>query len=153
MRKIAVWACAGTTWNVSPCRRFQRKPRVSDPDMHHGTCVTHVSWCISGSLTRGGGENVPGIPGACATHNFTYLTRGPLSKTTTVVRYFPRHSKRKRSWHISIHHFPLVIYELRTLRWTIFDLHYSAALLLAHWTVTAIGPVPSYLWMVFSITE
>ena len=34
--------------------------------MHHGTCVTHVPWCMSGSLTCGGGENVPGIPGACA---------------------------------------------------------------------------------------
>ena len=34
--------------------------------MHHGTCVTHVPWCMSGSLTRGDGENVPGIPGACA---------------------------------------------------------------------------------------
>ena len=32
------------------------KPLVSDPGMHHGTCVTHVSWCMSGSLTRGGGE-------------------------------------------------------------------------------------------------
>ena len=39
---------------------------------------THVPWCMSGSLTSGGGENVPGIPGACATRNFTYLTRGPL---------------------------------------------------------------------------
>ena len=28
-------------------------PRVSDPDMHHGTCVTHVPWCIPGSLTSG----------------------------------------------------------------------------------------------------
>ena len=27
--------------------------RVSDPDMHHGTCVTHVPWCMSGSLTSG----------------------------------------------------------------------------------------------------
>ena len=26
-------------------------PRVSDPDMHHGTCVTHVPWCMPGSLT------------------------------------------------------------------------------------------------------
>ena len=26
---------------------------VSDPDMHHGTCVTHVPWCIPGSLTSG----------------------------------------------------------------------------------------------------
>ena len=25
------------------------------------------------------GENVPGIPGTCATRNFTYLVRGPLS--------------------------------------------------------------------------
>ena len=34
--------------------------------MHHGTCVTHVPWCMSESLIRGGGEKVPGIPGACA---------------------------------------------------------------------------------------
>ena len=56
---------------------LQRQPPVSDPDMHHGTCVTHVPWCMSGSLTRGGEENAPDIPGACATHNFTYLARGP----------------------------------------------------------------------------
>ena len=35
---------------------------------------------MSGSPTRGGGENVPGIPGACATRNFTYLVRGPLER-------------------------------------------------------------------------
>ena len=28
-------------------------PRASDPDMHHGTCVTHVPWCMPGSLTSG----------------------------------------------------------------------------------------------------
>ena len=27
--------------------------RVSDPDMHYGTCVTHVPWCMPGSLTSG----------------------------------------------------------------------------------------------------
>ena len=32
---------------------------------------------MSGSLTRGREENVPGIPGACATHRFRYLVRGP----------------------------------------------------------------------------
>ena len=26
-------------------------PRVSDPDMHHGTCVMHVPGCMPGSLT------------------------------------------------------------------------------------------------------
>ena len=59
-----------------PHNRLQRKPLFSDPSMHHGTCVTHVPWCMSGSLTRGSGENVPGIPGACATRNFSYLARG-----------------------------------------------------------------------------
>ena len=29
-------------------------------------CVTHVSWWMSWSLIRASGENVPGIPGACA---------------------------------------------------------------------------------------
>ena len=62
-----------------PCHWFKRKPPVSDPDIQHGTCVTHVPWCISGSLTRGGVENVPGILGACTTRNFTYLTKGPCS--------------------------------------------------------------------------
>ena len=35
---------------------LQRKPLVSNPGKHHGTCVTHVPWCMSGSLTRGGGK-------------------------------------------------------------------------------------------------
>ena len=65
-RKITVCACAGNAGNVFPIRRFRRKPLVSDPGMHHGTSVTHVPWCMSGSLTCGDGENVPGIPGACA---------------------------------------------------------------------------------------
>ena len=30
---------------------FSPPPRVSDPDMHQGTCVTHVPWCMPGSLT------------------------------------------------------------------------------------------------------
>ena len=64
--KIAGCACAGNVGNVSSRRWIQRKLLVSDPGMHHGTCVTHVSWYMSGSLTHGGGENVPGIPGACA---------------------------------------------------------------------------------------
>ena len=32
---------------------FSPQPRVSDPDMHHGTCVTHVPWCMPGLLTGG----------------------------------------------------------------------------------------------------
>ena len=33
-----------------PRHRLQMKPRVSDPDMHHGTCVPHVPSCMSGLL-------------------------------------------------------------------------------------------------------
>ena len=65
-----------------PRHGFQRKPLVKDPGTHHGTCVTHVPWCMSGSEIRGVGENVPGIPGACVTRNFTYLARGPLLATS-----------------------------------------------------------------------
>ena len=54
---------------------FFPPPWVSDPDMHHDRCVTHVPWCMPGSLTVsfevGGGLNVPGIPGAWATGNCT----------------------------------------------------------------------------------
>ena len=51
--------------------KFSPPPLVCEPDMHHGTCVTHMPWCMSGSL------NVPCIPGACANRDFTYLVRGP----------------------------------------------------------------------------
>ena len=77
IRKIAGYACAGNTGNVFPATDLKRKPLVSDPGMHHSTCATHVPWCMSGSLTRYGGGNVPGIPGACSTRNFVYLVRGP----------------------------------------------------------------------------
>ena len=65
-------------WECFPHHRLQRQQLVSDLRMHHGTCVTHVPWCISGSLNQGGGENVPGIPGACTTLNFTYLAKRPM---------------------------------------------------------------------------
>ena len=51
------------------------------------TCITARAWrtcrdaCrdryLEVSFEVSGGKNVPGIPGACATHNFTYLARGP----------------------------------------------------------------------------
>ena len=48
--------------------RFFPPPLVSDSDMHHGTCVTDVPWCMPGSLTGGflwsqWRGNIPGIPG------------------------------------------------------------------------------------------
>ena len=71
-----------------PRHRLLRKPLVNDPGMHHGTCVAHVPWCMSGSLTCGDGEIVPGIPGACATRNFAYLVRGPLGNVTHILQVY-----------------------------------------------------------------
>ena len=65
--KLRAVHAPGMPGTFSPRHRIQRKSLVNDPGMHHGTCVTHVPWCMPGSLTRRAGENVPGIPGACAT--------------------------------------------------------------------------------------
>ena len=66
------------------CRgRFHRHRQLA-----FRTCITvralhtHVPWCMPGWLTSGffevgHGQNVPGLPGACASCNFTYLVRGP----------------------------------------------------------------------------
>ena len=62
IRKIAGCACAGNAGNIFPATQLLRKPLVSDPDMHHGTCVTHVPWCMSGSPTRGDGKTFPAFP-------------------------------------------------------------------------------------------
>ena len=77
------WEC----WERFPRHRLQRIPLGSDTGMHHGTCVRHVPRCMSGSLTGGGGENVPGIPGSCATRNFTYLARGPWLVACSPARH------------------------------------------------------------------
>ena len=34
-------------------RECRERERVNHPDMHHDTCVTHVPWCVPGSVTRG----------------------------------------------------------------------------------------------------
>ena len=45
--KVGVAHAAGMPGTFSP------PPWVSDPDMHQGTCVTHVPWWMPGSLTSG----------------------------------------------------------------------------------------------------
>ena len=60
---------------------FSPPPRVSDPGMHHGMCVTHMPWCMLGSLTSG--SLWSWWYGNCSRHSrrmrspqFTYLVRG-----------------------------------------------------------------------------
>ena len=55
---------------------FYKKPMGFLSDSGHLRAVVHVviaKW----QFPVGGEENVPGIPGACATRNFTYLVKGP----------------------------------------------------------------------------
>ena len=78
----SLMATADTTFDYGPLARYVKlrvahapgmpgtvcpPPRVSNPDMHHGTCVMHA-----------------GIPGACATRNFAYLVRCPLQSITYI---------------------------------------------------------------------
>ena len=62
IRKMAGAHASGMPGTFSP------SPQVDDPDMHHGTCVTHVPWCMPGSLTSGflwnrwRGETFPAFP-------------------------------------------------------------------------------------------
>ena len=62
IRKLRIAHVLGMPGTLFP--PTSKETVVSDPGMHHGTCVTHVSWCMSRSLTCGGEENVPDIPGA-----------------------------------------------------------------------------------------
>ena len=93
IRKIAGCACAGNAGNVFP------PPRVSDLDMHHGTIVTHVSWCISGSLTNGFLWNR--WRGKRSRHS--RRTRNPQfyvsGKRPIVTRHFTNH--KKTGWNIA----------------------------------------------------
>ena len=109
IRKIAGCACAGNAGNVFPRRRFLREPLVSDPGMHHGTCVTHVPWCMPGSLTCGDGENVPGIPGACASAILRIWQEAHYIYPNIVIgvkRYDPEISMIMGWWKVKGHKWP-----------------------------------------------
>ena len=66
-------ACTGNTGNVFPViagKRFWHASRHVRAVMHAGIANQRFP------LKSAAGENVPGIPGACSTCNFTYLVRG-----------------------------------------------------------------------------
>ena len=91
IRKIGVCACAGNAGNIFPSHRGSANP----------TCITARAWCTCHDACRnrklaicfevGVGGNVPSIPGACATRNFTYLVRGPwhnaMLRNKSIVTY------------------------------------------------------------------
>ena len=70
-------ACAGNAGNVFPVTAGKRS-RHASRHVRHARAVMHAGIAnLLYPLKSAAGENVPGIPGACATCNFTYLVRGP----------------------------------------------------------------------------
>ena len=70
---------------------FSPAPRVSYPDMHHGTCGrTCRDACrdrlLAVSFEVGSGENVPGALDAWVNRNFTYLIRSPCKAISAMCR-------------------------------------------------------------------
>ena len=62
-----------------------RKRFPHHPGLAILTCITARAWrdrYLAVSFEVDGRENVPGIPGAFATRNFTYLVRGPCRQTS-----------------------------------------------------------------------
>ena len=89
IRKSVGCACAGNAGNVFPHRQLRRILLVRDPGMRHGTCVTHVPWCMSGLLTRGGREKWSRHSRRMRTSNFMYLARGLCNSWLIVMRTAP----------------------------------------------------------------
>ena len=73
-------ACAGNAGNVFPVTAGKRS-RHASRHVRHARAVMHAgiaNWRFP--FKSAAGENVPGIPGACATRNFAYLARGPWTR-------------------------------------------------------------------------
>ena len=78
-------ACAGNAGNVFPVTAGKRS-RHASRHVRHARAVIHAGIAnLRFPLKSAAGENVPGIPGACATCNFTYLVRGPCRQIARVV--------------------------------------------------------------------
>ena len=85
IRKSVGCACAENAENVFPATDFKGNHKLAIP-----TCITARAsrTCRDACRDRQpamAGENVPGIPGTCATRSFTYLARGPWKRH----RWFP----------------------------------------------------------------
>ena len=73
-------ACVGNAGNVFPATAGKQS-RHASRHVRDGRAVMHARIANSRFLLNSAaGENVPGIPGACATRNFTYLVRGPCCR-------------------------------------------------------------------------
>ena len=80
-----------------PRHRLQRKPIVSNPGMHHGTCVTHVPRCMSGWRGKRS-RHSRGM------HNSQFYVSGKRPKAKTGVSHgMGQVTFLKRVWSVKFH--------------------------------------------------
>ena len=100
LRKLHRMGLLPDRQNYGLCMRRECRVRFSRPrELAIPTCITACAWytcrdacrdrLLAVSFEVGGGENVPGIPGTCATRNFAYLVRGPWCMLKTVRSGIP----------------------------------------------------------------
>ena len=70
---------------------FSPPPRISDPNMHQGTCAMHVPRCMPGSLTSGflwsrWRRKRSRHSRRMRNPQFTYLVRGPCTDKSAYIR-------------------------------------------------------------------
>ena len=91
-------ACAGNAGNVFPVTAGKRS-RHASRHVRHARAVMHAGIAnYRFPLKSAAGENVPGIPGACATCNFTYLVRGPWNHLCSMLWWFEHVTELL--WHV-----------------------------------------------------
>ena len=82
-------ACAGNAGNVFPVAAGKRS-RHASRHVRYARAVMHAGIAKKQFPSKSAaGENVPGIPGACATCHFAYLVRGPCGNAFTTTLWRP----------------------------------------------------------------
>ena len=110
--------------------RRQRKPLVNDLGMHHGTCVTHVPWRMSGSRA---GEKLPAFPA----HVQPVLLR-TWKKAHEWHFCECHHMSISRTSHCRKHIFMTRIYHYTVLKWADFPLASHSAYLISEQSIIKI---------------
>ena len=117
--QICGCACAGNAGNVFPVtagkrsRHASRHVRDARAVMHAG--IANQRFPLKSAV----GENVPGIPGACATCNFTYLVRGPWNVIIRLTHDF-NSDLAKRPWN-----FKHGLYTSHSYTWMYIIIHFD----------------------------
>ena len=145
---------------IPPCMTARTWPLTRSPWGSRQT-ATHVPWCMPGSLTRDGEENFPGIPGACATRNITYLARGQWKKRNFALMSVAKLEENGFvcKYMYSVFFFSEIRFQIKTLQhrsttllFVSYATPYSSYLMQSHylWWLSRQTPISPIGWVQFS---